>query len=193
MSRRAVALTPLDQEVSSVRRAMRPPRRPASGWSHIHSPGHETFALRRPKPRSPNAPLRPSVANGVRTRTFAAISQAWGTSRSRRTQPASPRARRFDGLLLELRDDGRLGVIRALKRRRITLAELYANRSEPDESCARELSIPASVVVLLVGQLEGIPAARSRVYKAAGIVTATIHDARHTFAIHAVQSAGAHP
>lgn len=42
------------------------------------------------------------------------------------------RARRFDDLLLELRDNGRLDVIRALKQRRISLVELYANRSQPD-------------------------------------------------------------
>src|SRR5688572_4349037 len=33
------------------------------------------------------------------------------------------RARRYDDLLLELRDDGRLDVIRALKSRRITFAD----------------------------------------------------------------------
>ena len=89
-----------------------------------------------------------------------------------------------------------------LRTRRVSIHEEYG-RTLKRESRARELSIPTSVVALLVGQPEGIPAspeargfpftcwparkAWSRVCKAAGIVAATIHDARHTFAVHAVQ------
>jgi len=50
MSRRAGALTPLDQEVSSVRRAMRPPRRPASGSSISTAP---VAKIRWPAAREP--------------------------------------------------------------------------------------------------------------------------------------------
>ena len=89
-----------------------------------------------------------------------------------------------------------------LRTRRVSIHEEYG-RTLKRESRARELSVPASVVVLLASNLESIPEspdakvfpftywparnAWNRVCKAAGIVAATIHDARHTFAVHAVQ------
>jgi len=89
-----------------------------------------------------------------------------------------------------------------LRTRRVSIHEEYG-RTLKRESRARELSIPASVVAVLTSHVESIPAsadarvfpftywpvrkAWSRVCKAAGSVAATIHDARHTFAVHAVQ------
>jgi integrase len=66
-----------------------------------------------------------------------------------------------------------------LRTRRVSMHEEYG-RTFKRESHARELSIPAFTYW---------PARKawSRVCKAAGIVAATIHDARHTFAVHAVQ------
>lgn len=98
-----------------------------------------------------------------------------------------------------------LGLRRAdldLRSRRVSVHEEYGRKLKR-ESRNRELSIPESVVALLRRWLERVPLdpqarvfdftywparkAWHRVCDAAGIDGATIHDARHTFAVHLVQ------
>jgi integrase len=98
-----------------------------------------------------------------------------------------------------------LGLRRAdldLRIRRVSIHEEYG-RQLKRESRTRELSIPESLVPLLADWLARRPTAPdapifaytywparkawNRVCDAAGIYGATIHDARHTYAVHAVQ------
>lgn len=86
--------------------------------------------------------------------------------------------------------------------RRVSIHEEFG-RTLKRESRARELSIPQPVIELLAQRLRAVEnrpdallfeftywtarKAWNRVCKAASIYGATIHDARHTFAVHAVQ------
>jgi integrase len=98
-----------------------------------------------------------------------------------------------------------LGLRRAdldLRTRRVSIHEEYGRQLKRD-SRTRELSVPETLVPLLDQWLEMRPSepdtvvfpftywparkAWNRVCEAAGIYGATIHDARHTYAVHAVQ------
>ncbi len=100
-----------------------------------------------------------------------------------------------------------LGLCRSdldLASRRLWIHEQHG-RQLKRESRARELVVPEAVVATLKGHLEALSEPRlgtarifaltywpvrkawHRVCSAAGIQGATIHDARHTFAVHAVQ------
>jgi integrase len=99
-----------------------------------------------------------------------------------------------------------LGLRRAdldLRSRRLSIHEEYGRKLKRD-SRARELSIPDALVASLADWFRGrVEHPESRVFpftywparkawaavcEAAGIFGATIHDARHTFAVHAVQN-----
>jgi len=98
-----------------------------------------------------------------------------------------------------------LGLRRAdvdLRRRRVSIHEEYGRKLKR-QSRNRDLSLPEALVSILASWMEQVaPDPQASVFgatyraarkawkqtcKAAGIYGATIHDARHTFAVHAVQ------